>query len=134
MGVPVTSIAGEWIVGFNQPALTQAISRLRHQSQDKTSSAGKGPTIKLGAQVADAAKLKNSQSEQGALLGTVQPGSLAEKAGLQTGDVIISLVGLPITNADDLSRALQLIATRQILNPPLTFLRNGQPNTVTLNL
>ena len=39
-------------------------------------------------------------------MGSVKPGSPAEKAGLQQGDVITEINLRPISNADDLAKAL----------------------------
>src|ERR1700734_3175868 len=40
------------------------------------------------------------------MVATVESGSAADRAGLRAGDVVLSLVGKPITGADDLIRAL----------------------------
>jgi glutaredoxin len=96
MGVPVTTIAGEVIIGFNQPALKQAVSKLRQSG------------VKLGAQIADAAKLAG---KAGALVGEVKIGSLAEKTGLTQGDVIVEVAGHKINNAQDLATTLKELKT-----------------------
>lgn len=118
MGVPVTVLAGQTIVGFNQPALKAAIARVRQQQSQASAN-----TIKLGAQVADASKFSG---QPGAILGTVKPGSLAAKAGLREGDIITNLNGLPVTNLDSLAKALQAVAAAKSATPLLTFRREGQ--------
>ncbi len=40
------------------------------------------------------------------MIGTVEPGSAAERAGLRPGDIIVALDGVTIAGADDLVRAL----------------------------
>jgi S1-C subfamily serine protease len=40
------------------------------------------------------------------MIGTVEPGSAAERAGLRPGDIIVALDGMAIAGADDLVRAL----------------------------
>jgi glutaredoxin 3 len=121
-GVPVTMIAGEAIVGFNQAALRNAVDRLRQQ-------AAKPDGLKLGAQVADAAKLLPKQGKpglEGALLGEVKPGALAAKSGLQPGDVITAVQGYTIQGADDLANALQRVVAGHFQQPTLTVWRDGR--------
>lgn len=125
MGVPVTVLAGDTIIGFNQPALRNAVNKLRQQQAGSSTA----PKIKLGAQVADAVKVLAQQGQParpGALLGSVRPGSLAEQAGLQEGDLIVTLDGHAINSATDLANALESVATRGLSRPALTFWRNGQ--------
>jgi len=40
------------------------------------------------------------------MVGTVETGSAAERAGLKAGDIVLALDGVSITGADDLIRAL----------------------------
>lgn len=110
MGVPVTQIGGDYIVGFDRPVLQAAVTKLR------------GNRVKLGAQVADTAKMTN---EAGALLGKVHPGGLAERAGLREGDVITALNSQPVSSAADLAQALQKL-TAQSPQPKFTVKRDGQ--------
>jgi len=121
-GVPVTVIAGEAIVGFNQPALRNAVTRLRQQ-------VGKPDGLKLGAQVADAAQVLPKQGKpglEGALLGEIKPGALAAKSGLQSGDVITAVQGYAIQGADDLASALQRVVAGNFQQPTLTVWRDGR--------
>ena len=85
-GVPVTLIGDQAIVGFDRPALEQALS----------SQARPG----FGAAVADAA------GGSGAYVGRVRPGSPAADARLQTGDVIVEFNKQPLKSAADLERAV----------------------------
>jgi S1-C subfamily serine protease len=46
------------------------------------------------------------QQASGAMIGDLAPDGPAKLAGLQTGDVLVSFDGLPVTGVDDLHRAL----------------------------
>ncbi len=102
-GVPVIVVDDQVIVGFNRPLLEQALSRLR---------------LELGVTVADAAKLRrkyNLSVGEGALVGSVKPGSLAAQAGVQAGDVIVEIAGMPIRTAQDVTDAVaRLQSARQV--------------------
>jgi S1-C subfamily serine protease len=71
--------------------------------------------------VADAAKVLG---QPGAVLGQVRPGSLAQKAGLREGDIILALNDQPIKGASDLALALQKI-NPQSPAPKFTIKRDG---------
>ena len=126
MGVPVTVLAGQTIIGFNQPALKAAVARLRQQQGQAHAN-----SIRLGAQVADAGQ---KVGMPGALLGAVRPGSLAAQAGLREGDIITNLNGLAVINADGLAKALQSVAASKAASPPVTFRRDGQEQVSRLPL
>ena len=108
-GVPVITIDGQVVVGFNQPRLMQLLKP------------------KLGASIADAA----SQSKKypgipaiGAFVGRVRPGTAADKAGLRKGDVIIALGGQQVDKANDLHRIISQMPKERELS--LTYVRSGK--------
>jgi glutaredoxin 3 len=115
MGVPVTEIDGRFIVGFDRPALQSAVRSLRAKSGQAANA------VKLGAQVADASKRLN---QPGALVGPVKAGSLAEKAGLREGDIIVGINGQPVNSVNDLAQALQTL-TLQSPTPRFSTKRDG---------
>lgn len=97
LGVPVTVIDGQVVVGFNRPHLEQLLA------------SGGGQRPHLGLKVADASKVAQKAGGIpvfGALVGAVTPGSLGERAGLRNGDIITELNLRPIRGADDLERAM----------------------------
>ncbi len=107
-GVPVIVVDGQVIVGFDRPRLEQALA---------ASSAGRvmggarqpGARVQFGASIADAATILRKQGQIpvfGAYVGRVTPGSPAQQAGLQPGDVITELNLRPVTRAEDVSTAL----------------------------
>ncbi len=98
MGVPVTIINGQTVVGFDRGRLEQIITQAQ---------TGQRPSF--GVSIADASKITAKQGPGitlGAYIGRLRPGSVAEKIGLAPGDIIIELNMKHIANAGDLERAL----------------------------
>ena len=96
-GVPVITVDNEVIVGFDRPRLERLLA----------TQTGKKPVF--GAAVADAASYLSKRGQVpifGALVGKVAPGSAAERAGLQPGDIITQIGLRPITNAEGVESAL----------------------------
>ena len=58
-------------------------------------------------------QLEAPESVHGAVIEQVQPGSSADNAGLQRGDVILEVNRTPVQNAADVKQALSRIANRQ---------------------
>ena len=115
LGVPVTVIDGQVVVGFNRPHLEQLLA----------STGGQRPH--LGLKVADASKVAPNGGGVpvlGALVGSVTPGSLGERAGLRNGDIIIEFNLRPIRGADDLQRVLGEL--RSGSRATLVFLRGQE--------
>lgn len=74
----------------------------------------------------------NLSSENGALIGDVEPGTPAEKAGLKPGDVITEFDGKPINDENDLLLAVADCAPDSKVT--VKFVRNGQDHTVRVTL
>ena len=93
MGVPVTVIDGQIVIGFDRAKLEHVLSHAT------------ATTPSLGAAVGDAAKITEMRglpSSSGAYVGAVKPGSVAQRIGLAVGDIVTEVNKQPITNADDL--------------------------------
>ena len=113
MGVPVTIIGGETVVGFDRAQLEQVLAR---NQQDRRPS--------FGAAVADASKITarlGSGIIFGAYVGKVRPGSVAERLGLLQGDIITEVNLQNIVNASSLEIALSKM--RQGSRLSVIFLR-----------
>ena len=98
MGVPVTIINGQTVIGFDRGRLEQLLT--------KTQTSQRPP---FGASIADASKITAKQGSGiilGAYVGSVRPGSVAERIGLVSGDTITNLNLRHIANASDLEHAL----------------------------
>ena len=119
MGVPVTIINGQIVVGFDRGRLEQLTSQTQ---------AGQHPPF--GASIADASKITTRQGlgiTLGAYVGRVRPGSIAARIGLAPGDIITELNMKPIANAGDLEDALSTLDSGSRFS--LIFLRGD--NTMT---
>lgn len=114
-GVPVIVVDGQVVVGFDRSRLQQLLTL--HQAQP----------IRFGAAVADARQVtarKGLTVTDGAYVGRIRAGSLAERAGLRPDDIVVELAGHPIRSAEDMEAAVSHI--RRGDRVPLTFVRNGQ--------
>ena len=71
------------------------------------------------------------QQSSGAMVSDLAPDGPGKQAGLQAGDVLVSLDGVPVTGVDDLHRALT--AERAGLQVPLGVLRRTELLTVPVS-
>ncbi len=116
-GVPVITIDGQVVVGFDQPRLMQLLKP------------------KLGASIADAVSQRKKHPgipASGAFVGRVRPGTAADTAGLKKGDVIVSLGGQQVGKADDLHRLISEMPKGRDLS--LTYVRNGRNHDTLVRL
>lgn len=79
--------------------------------------------------IADSLGMNNAH---GALVSEPQPGSPAAKAGLKSADVITAVNGKEVKDARDLARTIA--GTPPGTQVSLALLRDGQPETVTLEI
>jgi len=68
--------------------------------------------------------------QKGALVAEVVPGQPADKAGLQPGDVVLSLNGKPVANSSELTRLVAQSHAGDTLH--LAVLRDGKPASVDI--
>jgi Do/DeqQ family serine protease len=97
---------------------------------------GKVSRGSLGAQTQDItpniAKLLGLKDNNGAVVTRVTPGSAADRAGLQVGDVVTAINGTPLDSADQLNNAEGLLPANSTVT--LTVLRDGKTRTVSAQL
>jgi serine protease DegQ len=67
-------------------------------------------------------------TDRGAIVTQIEPGSSAEQAGIEAGDVIVAIDGQPIDNTADLRNEIGL--TRAGGSVEVTTMRGGERNTV----
>jgi len=78
------------------------------------------------------ARMLGLKNNQGAVVVRVVPGSAADRAGLETGDVITALNGKLLENADQLNNAQGLLPVNSTVK--LTVQRSGATREVTAQL
>lgn len=109
LGVPVTTDGQEVVVGFDARKLqTMAARNKRH---------GLGLAVKTHA-------------DGGALVGRVKPDSPAGRGGVQQGDIVRELSGVPITTADDLEKVASAWGGDRPTS--MSVVREGEPKTIIL--
>ena len=90
----------------------------------------------LGAQIqsvtADLAESLGLKKAEGALIAEPQPDSPASKAGIKSGDVIVSMDGTPVKDARDLARKVAAMAPGSEMK--FGIMRNGTEQSVTVTL
>jgi S1-C subfamily serine protease len=107
------------VVGFDRSRLEQLLTQA--QTRQRPS---------FGTSVADASRItakQDSGTTHGAYIGRVRPGSLAERIGLISGDVITELNMNHIANASDLENALSGLSKGSHFS--LIFLRSNEKVT-----
>jgi S1-C subfamily serine protease len=122
-GVPVIAVGDQYIVGFDQPRIEQALA------------ASRPARPRFGASIADVAAVRlrePSLPPSGAYIGRVGPDSPASRAGFMAGDVIVEVNGRPVSGAADLETALRASRTGEPVT--LGYLRRGERRTAAANL
>jgi len=98
MGVPVTVIKRQVVIGFDRGRLDQLLAQTRAEQRPS-----------FGASIADASKIMAKQGSgiaSGAYIRRVRAGSVAERISLAPGDIVIELNVKNIGDADDMERVL----------------------------
>lgn len=116
MGVPVIVVDGQAVIGFDRTRLEQLLARSRGHKRPG-----------LGLKVADASHKQRKPGEPpvfGALVGSVAPSSLGERAGIKAGDIITEINRKRINNAAELEHVIGTLTPGNRV--PVTFYRNEQ--------
>src|SRR5205085_6684655 len=80
----------------------------------------------------DIAQSLDMKDVRGVIVGSVQPGSAAERAGLKQGDVIVALNGQPVNDSNSLRN--RVASTAPGADVTLTVVRDGREQQLTAKL
>ena len=144
-GGPLVNLRGE-LVGINTMILSPSggnvgigfaiPSDVATEVMQQLIAHGKVSRGSLGAQTQDItpniARVLKLKSNEGAVVTRVLPGSAAERAGLQEGDVITAVNGKNLHDAGELTNAIGLLPPNSTVT--LSTLRNGATRQVTAQL
>ncbi|MFT4214884.1 MAG: trypsin-like peptidase domain-containing protein [Microbacterium sp.] len=120
-----SSQSGSIGVGFS------ILSNIVERITDEIIANGEATHGLLGAMVQDAAS-QSDATTVGAYISEVTSGGAAEAAGLQSGDVVTSFNGFPITDATDLTAQVRALAAGSTAE--LVYVRNGETLSVEVTL
>ena len=111
-------------IGFAIPVnlVRQVVEQIEHGGTVQHGHLGIG-IQDLTPQLAASLDLRTDQA--GALISSVEPESPAAKAGLRPGDVVVSIGGQSVADADALHNAIGLLRAGQVAQ--ITVLRDGRP-------
>jgi putative serine protease PepD len=112
-------------VGFAIP------SSIAQRIADEIIESGEASHGLLGATVGDASSAEGS-TVAGALIDQVSSGGAAAKAGIESGDVITSFNGVPVTGATDLTAQVRALAAGSTAT--VVYQRDGEEYTVDVTL
>jgi serine protease Do len=117
-------------IGFAVPI------NLARQVTDEIVTHGKVERASLGVTIQEVtpaiAKALGLSGPNGALVSNVMPDSAAQRAGVQTGDVITEVNGTPITESNQLRMIISMMNPGQTVN--LKIFRSGKDETLTARL
>ena len=115
MGVPVTVVNGQPVIGFDRSRLKELLSK------------GNGNKPRLGMKVADVDGSMRKPGEPplfGVIVGDVSPSTPASRAGFRKGDIITSVNRQRINNVSEMEQVIRSVSTGNRI--PVTFYRGEQ--------
>jgi putative serine protease PepD len=121
-----SSSSGNIGVGFSIP-----VNQAKRVAEEIIST-GAASHGQLGLSVQDKTSGSSSDFTAGAEVASVTSGSAADKAGLQSGDVVTGLAGRTVTDASELTAAAREQAAGSTVK--ITFQRDGQEQTADITL
>ena len=123
-----TGRGGNIGIGFAIPI------NMARQIMDQLLTHGEIQRGRIGVQIQDLipdlAEALGTSHERGAVVAQVIPGTPAEAAGIQIGDVIVEMNGEPVVGSSDLRNKVGLLRVGDAVR--LTIERDGKPMTIEL--
>src|SRR6266478_2439132 len=113
-------------IAFAVPAET--VKSVVAQLKDKGAVTRGWMGVQIQPVTADIAESLGLKTAEGALVAEPQPGSPAVKAGILSGDVIVSVNGQPVKDARDLAKRIGAMAPESTVK--LVVLRKGEEKTI----
>jgi len=117
-------------IAFAVPADT--VKTVVAQLKDKGAVTRGWMGVQIQPVTADIAESLGLKTAEGALVAEPQPGSPAVKAGILSGDVIVSVNGQPVKDARDLAKRIGAMAPESTVK--LVVLRKGEEKTISVTL
>ena len=117
-------------IGFDIPAQTAKMVVAQLKDNGKVTRGWLGVQVQpVTKGIADSLGLKKAE---GAMVDEPQNGSPAAKAGIQSGDIVTALNGMPIKDFRDLAQKVAILAPGS--SAKLNILRKGELKTITVTL
>ena len=126
-GVPVVTTADEVILGFDQARLARLA--------DKYGAPKRPPLGLLGADAESylsrhpGAAAGAPADTKGVFVGEVRPGSVAARAGVAKGDIIVALAGKRVRNLSGMDQLVAALKAGEAVSA--RYLRAGESQTTT---
>ncbi len=127
-GVPVTVADGEVILGFDQAKFARIAQKYGGPARPALGLLGANAQEYL-AKHPDKAELLPAGTK-GVYVGKIRPGTVAEKAGLQPGDVIVGVAGKRIASMAQLDAMIDTLKADESVS--IRYLRGTEEHSSTL--
>lgn len=120
------------LLASNEPPARPAPPRRTADEPGTPAPVGGRPLLGVATRALEADDVQMTGVEKGALVAQVAPGSPAEAAGIQPGDVVVSFDGAPVIDAASLVQAVGRGKPGQQVT--LGLVRNGRSGSVQVRL
>ena len=129
-GVPVIASEDDVIVGFDQVRLARLAEKYGAKKRPPLGILGADAEQYLARHpdVASAAALP--PGTKGVYVGEVRPDTVADRAGLKRGDVVVGFAGKRVRSMADLDKLVATVKAGDTAT--IRFIRNGEEPTATL--
>lgn len=127
-GVPVVATDSEVILGFDQVALARLAERLSGPKRPALGLLGADAESYLARHPEAAATLP--PDTKGVFVGAVRPDTVADRAGIRPGDVVVALAGKRVRGMATMDQLIGTLAAGDAVS--VRFLRGGEDQTATL--